>query len=119
VSDAKIRRAVVLYCKSGAAEMHPNAEWTGVERTQQEPSSDEEPRMGYEYRVGRTPRADGPTKNVTFRLSRAEEAALRAHVARSPGSKSALIRDALERAGLLTPPPVLEPGSELESDPRA
>jgi hypothetical protein len=73
--------------------------------------------MAYEYRVGRAPRIDGPTANVTFRLAREHHAALQAHVARSPKSKSELIRDALEQAGLLAPP-AAEPASEMGNAPR-
>lgn len=59
----------------------------------------------HQYKVGRPPRTDGPTENVTFRLAMDEHRALRAHAARDPiRSKSDLIRDALERAGLLEPP---------------
>lgn len=59
----------------------------------------------HQYKVGHPPRPDGPTENVTFRLSKQEHRALRAHAARDTvRSKSELIRHALERAGLLIPP---------------
>ncbi|MDB4990232.1 MAG: hypothetical protein JWN04_5410 [Myxococcaceae bacterium] len=55
------------------------------------------------YKVGRPPREDGPTENVTFRLALDEHANLKAHAAARDLAKAALIREALEQCGLLTP----------------
>lgn len=56
------------------------------------------------YKVGRPPRDDGPTENVNFRLAAEEHANLKAHVAVGEGTKSELIRAALDAQGLLDPP---------------
>jgi Ribbon-helix-helix protein, copG family len=56
------------------------------------------------YKVGRPPRAEGPTRTYCFRLSEDEGAALDAHVELGELSRSELIRDALDAQGLLVPP---------------
>lgn len=60
--------------------------------------------MTHQYKSGRPARDDGPTVNVTFRLSQEAHKALLAHVFRRQDSKSSTIREALELAGLLTFP---------------
>lgn len=58
----------------------------------------------HSYKVGPPFRAEGPTRTYCFRLSEAEGDALEGHVAAGSMSRSELIRDALEKCGLLATP---------------